>query len=256
MCGRYTLAKGEKVLEVVPNVTVREDVREVGELHLWEGRWNIAPTQPVLVVANELYKGSPIAQPMQWGLVPSWAKDVSIGSRMINARAETLVEKPFFRRCLERWRCAIIADGFYEWKKEGGSKGPMYVRMKDGHPFAFAGLWESWHGDGGELRTCTIITTSSNKLMKSIHDRMPVILPREGLLDWLDPQERSAKEMEEWLHPYPAGEMEAYPVSRAVNDVKNQGAELVAPAEGAPRQKTSPKKRTAKAKDEGQGNLF
>src|ERR1041384_1101790 len=152
MCGRYSLSKGEKIIEIVPNITMKADLREVG-------RWNIAPTQDVLVVANRPGRAGEFqAQTMRWGLIPSWAKDPSIGNKMINARAEPLAQKPAFRHSLERRRCIIPADGFYEWRKNpGGAKTPMYLRLKNGQAFGFAGLWDIWRDDQGKpLETCTI----------------------------------------------------------------------------------------------------
>jgi putative SOS response-associated peptidase YedK len=279
MCGRYTLARGEEILEIVPNITIKEDLRT--NIPLWSGRWNIAPSQDIVVVANREEEGKLVAEPMRWGLVPSWAKDPSIGNKMINARAETLPTKPAFRKALERRRCIIPADGFYEWKKPladapakgrgagGGGKQPLYIHMKDGHPFAFAGLWETWRDEKGELlKTCTIITTGPNRLMATIHDRMPVILPREAILDWLDPKPRDPEQMAAWLKPYPAEEMEAIPVSRAVNSPKNEGPELIqciaSPADDDSNEQSRgsaapPKARNSSRRrkgDDQQGSLF
>jgi putative SOS response-associated peptidase YedK len=240
------------------------------------GRWNIAPSQDVIVVANRAESGSYEAEAMRWGLVPFWAKDPAIGNKMINARAETLADKPAFRKCLERRRCIIPADGFYEWRKssDGKIKVPLYIRMKDGHPFAFAGLWETWRDEKGELlKSCTVITTGPNELMSTIHDRMPVILPREGVLDWLDPQPRSAEEMAAWLKPYPAEEMEAFPVGRNVNNPKNEGRELITCVDSPAAENDAPgatvgataakaaatrgrKSSRASKSDENQGTLF
>lgn len=273
MCGRYTLAQGEKIIEAIPNVTIREDLREVGH-------WNIAPTQEILVVANrETGAGRGVeVEPMRWGLVPSWAKDASIGSKMINARAETLAEKPAFRKALERRRCVIPADGFYEWRKNpDGTKTPIYARLKTGRCFAFAGLWDTRQGpDGKSLTTCTIITTEPNALLSPIHNRMPAILPPEAVQDWLDPRPRPPEEMLAWLKPYPADEMEAYAMSRSVNSATRDGPELVAQVEDVPEQNpqrkqgrgtapqdtTAPRagdgvpKRRRKSEDPNQGQLF
>jgi putative SOS response-associated peptidase YedK len=168
-----------------------------------------------------------------WGLVPSWAKDPSIGNRMINARAETLAEKPAFRAALRRRRCLILADGFFEWRQEPDSKRktPMYIRLQSGKPFALAGLWELWHSaDGSDILSCTIITTTPNELMESIHNRMPVILPPEAYTLWLDPAEKKPEEISPLLRPYPAADMTAYPISVMVNDPKNDRPEIVQPA--------------------------
>jgi putative SOS response-associated peptidase YedK len=170
MCGRYTLTRGSKIIGIHFNVTVAAD------LHL-VARFNIAPTQqvPVITASGQL-------ELFRWGLIPHWSRDEKSGALMINGRAETLGEKPAFRSLVKERRCLIPADGFYEWRKNAdGSKTPMYIRVGEGELFGFAGLWDSWqssHG-GEEIRSCTIITTSANEVMKGIHDRMPVIVPRE-----------------------------------------------------------------------------
>jgi putative SOS response-associated peptidase YedK len=219
MCGRYTLIRLDDVLEKFP--WIKHSPPDLVP------RYNIAPTQPLLAVAND--------DPNEfthfvWGLVPSWAKDPSVGNKLINARAETLGEKPAFRTTLRRRRCLVIADGFYEWKAEPGpgkkpTKTPMYVRMKDGKPFTFAGLWETWHdrgGSGSELRSCTLITTEANELMKDIHDRMPAIVRPERYRDWLEGGEIDAARAQEMLRPYPAEAMEAREVSTYVNSARNE----------------------------------
>jgi putative SOS response-associated peptidase YedK len=217
MCGRYTLIRLNDVLEKFPWI-------EHSPPDL-VARYNIAPTQPVLGVASD---HPDQFEHFHWGLIPSWAKDPSIGNRMINARAESLAEKPAFRTALKRRRCLVIADGFYEWKKEPGTKTkiPMFIRMKDGKPFAFAGLWDTWHdpaGGGAELRSCTIVTTSPNDLMKDIHDRMPAIVPPDNYRQWLEGNEIDAQRAAELLGPYPAEQMEARPVSTYVNSPRNEG---------------------------------
>jgi len=151
---------------------------------------------------------------------------------MINARAETLVEKPAFRAAFRRRRCLILADGFYEWRQEPDTKRktPMYIRLQSGKVFAFAGLWEDWHApDGSEILSCTIITSPPNALMQEIHNRMPVILPKESISLWLDPGEPNLHELQELLQPYPEQEMEAFPVSTAVNSPANESPELILP---------------------------
>lgn len=197
----------------------------------WTPRYNIAPTQPVAVVANN---GEGRVEFFRWGLIPSWAKDPKIGNRMINARADTLAEKPSFRNAFRRRRCLIPADGFYEWRREkGGGKTPMVVRLKGGQPFAFAGLWEVWRPkeapEAEPLLTCTIITTEPNELAATIHNRMPVIMPRQAYDLWLNPAERDPGELQELLGPYPAEEMEAYPVSTLVNNPVNDVPECIQP---------------------------
>lgn len=167
MCGRFTLRVPAAELVEIFRLLRRPDVQP---------RYNIAPTQPVAVV-RRIDRGRELSM-LRWGLVPSWAKDPKIGARMINARAETVATKPAFRTALRRRRCLVPADGFYEWAKSaGGTKQPHYITRRDGRPFAFAGLWESWDGpDGSSIESCTIVTTEANDLVGRIHDRMPVIL--------------------------------------------------------------------------------
>src|SRR6266705_10156 len=176
MCGRFTLSTDIK------SVAAKFGVPPTLQA---SPRYNVAPTQEVVSI---LSNGSAHMEWLQWGLIPSWAKDESIGSKMINARAETLAEKPSFKRLLRSRRCLIVADGFYEWKKEQGGKTPMYITLEDGELFAFAGLWDTWkNADGEQIRTCTIITTSPNELMTPIHNRMPAILTPDARDAWLDP---------------------------------------------------------------------
>lgn len=205
MCGRFTIkAKTEQLHDAVRGLTVTD----------WRGpRYNVAPTQPVPVVRN---LGPRPLEWLRWGLIPAWAKDASIGSRLINARAETLAEKPAFRSALRTRRCVILADGFYEWAVRGSGKQPFYFHRPDGHPFALAGLWETWRPpDGAELLTCTIITTEANATVAPIHDRMPVIVDTDAVDAWLAPGEIAG-----WatlLQPCPADVLAAYPVSTLVN---------------------------------------
>ena len=155
---------------------------------------------------------------MHWGLIPSWAKDPAIGNRMINARAETLGVKPAFRVALRKRRCLVVADGFYEWQQRARGKQPIYIMLKSREPFGFAGLWDTWTSPEGEaIRTCTIITTDPNDLLKPIHDRMPVILTRDAEGVWLDPTIQEPARLLPLLKPYPPEEMEVYPVSTWVN---------------------------------------
>src|SRR5688572_23616237 len=220
MCGRYTLFKLEQLLQQFPAFQLPDGLAP-------SPRYNIAPTQPVLAVAN--------VRPgrfdfFHWGLIPSWAKDKSISNRLINARAETLAEKPVFRTSLRRRRCLVPADGFYEWRKEpdGKTKTPMYIRLKTGEPFMFAGLWEIWKGpDGVATPSVTLVTGEPNELVKSIHDRMVVILPRSRYEQWLDPTLQDPATLTELLKPYPADEMEAFEVSRTVNNPRNESPECI-----------------------------
>jgi putative SOS response-associated peptidase YedK len=210
MCGRFTL---HHTLEEIEERFAAEAAADATP------RYNIAPTQDILVVTQN---GSRHLQAYHWGLIPSWAKDAAIGNRMINARAETLAEKPSFRTALSRRRCLIPADGFYEWQNppEGtkAPRTPMHIRLGDGSLFAFAGLWDEWHTpDGSPLRSCTIITTSPNALTAPIHDRMPVILRPEDEELWLDKSITQASDLLPLLVPYPAEAMDTYAVSRQVN---------------------------------------
>jgi putative SOS response-associated peptidase YedK len=190
--------------------------------------YNIAPTQQVAVVIDE---GVRRLVPVQWGLVPSWAKDPSVGNKMINARAETITEKASYRNAFKKRRCLVVADGFYEWQKTGDGKRPIYIRLKSGKPFGFAGLYEVWEPPEGEaLTTCTIITTEANELMKPIHDRMPVIVPKEKQDLWLDPGVKDQESLLDLLKPYPAVDLEAYPVSRRVNSPANNSPDCIKPA--------------------------
>lgn len=215
MCGRFTLAKNSQQL-----------AEAFAQFELPAGitpRYNIAPTQPVAVVANN---GNHQVEFFQWGLVPFWAKDPSIGNRMINARAETLAEKPSFKAAYKRRRCLILADGFYEWQKSANSKTPFYIQLTSGEPFAFAGLWESWqNGDGSTLLSCVIITTDSNERLAPIHHRMPVILSRRQYGQWLDPTNPPP----DLLTPYPASRLTAYAVSTVVNNPRNDTPECIEP---------------------------
>lgn len=221
MCGRFTLA--------VDTADLQAAFPETSFPAQTAPRYNIAPTQPVLLIPNTPAQKADFAL---WGLIPGWSKDPSIASRLINARAETLAEKPSFRGSLKYKRCLIPANGFYEWKTIPGSKTkiPHYIRLESGQPFAFAGLWDEWHSpDGSLIKTCTIITTEPNELMSTLHNRMPVILnPAEYHL-WLDPAPRRAEDLTPLLRPYPSEAMRAYPVSTQVNSPINDRPELVVP---------------------------
>lgn len=180
-----------------------------------EPSYNIAPTQEIIIVNNE---GVRQLIPCRWGFVPSWSKDVSMGSNMINAQAETVAEKLTFRTALKKQRCLVIADGFYEWKKEGKRKLPLYIRLKSCEAFGFAGLYNVWTSPAGnEVCTCTIITTSANELIQPFHDRMPVIVPEDKEDLWLDQGIDDKEILLSLLQPVPAELMEAYKVSPRVN---------------------------------------
>ncbi len=221
MCGRFTLTIDPTALqEAFPWAIIPDDLLP---------RYNIAPSQPVAVIPNT---GDNTVTMYKWGLIPSWAKDPSIGDRMINARAESLAEKPSFRNAYHRRRCLILSDGFYEWKQNPDlkSKQPMYIQLKNRKPFAFAGLWEVWHAsDGSEIKSCTIITTQPNELLETIHNRMPVILHPEVYSAWLSSEDRQPAQLDKLLVPYPAADMVAFPVSKMVNRPEVDAPELVKP---------------------------
>ena len=222
MCGRFTLtATPADLIDAFPEIDVPVDLAP---------RYNIAPSQDVAIIANT---GVKRVELYRWGLVPSWAKDPAIGDRMINARAETLAEKPSFRRLYRRRRCLVLSDGFYEWKPEPGTrlKTPMYIRLASGRPFAFAGVWDEWRSpDGHPLHSCAIVTTAPNALMQMIHTRMPVILPPEAYPRWLEPAEQPPERLNDLLVPFAAGEMTAFPVSRFVNSPQNDSPACIVPA--------------------------
>ncbi|BBW95970.1 SOS response-associated peptidase [Geobacillus icigianus] len=218
MCGRFTLTAELETLQALFRF------RYEGPL---APRFNIAPSQEVLTVVAE--KGERVGKMMRWGLVPFWAKDVRIGAKMINARAETVDEKASFRQAFKRRRCLILADGFYEWKKEGKTKVPYRFMLATGAPFAFAGLWERWEGASGPLETCAIMTTRANELIAPIHDRMPVILPSERHDDWLDPSFDDSEYLKTFLRPYPSEQMRMYEVAPLVNSPKNDVSACIEP---------------------------
>jgi putative SOS response-associated peptidase YedK len=226
VCGRYTLATGD-------HQAIRARF-PVGESIAIRQRYNVAPTDEVLAVTTDK-QGVPRGELLRWGLVPTWAKNPSIGSKLINARVETAAEKPAFRRAFEHYRCLIIADGFYEWRRTpGGRKQPFHITRDDHEPFAFAGLWSIWHAEPSRtLRTCTILTTAANSTISSLHDRMPVILAPGHEQEWLDlnaPPDR----VSELLAGLPARHTELAEVGFAVNDVHNDGPECLEPPAGDP----------------------
>ena len=224
MCGRYEYHPHE-FSDLRIRFNLDKDVPE------FKPSYNIAPGQQVPVIVRE--DGRNKVKLMRWGLVPSWAPDPSIGNRMINARCETLTEKPSFKQLLGTHRCLIPADGFYEWRREGRGKVPMRVVMKDRQLFTFAGLWDVWRGDpeGGELYTFTIITTNANALLRPIHNRMPVIIDRLATNHWLDSGDISSSTLSILLQPLPSELMDAYEVSRLVNDPRNDSAACITPAD-------------------------
>jgi len=216
MCGRFSLYADEKLL------------KELFDFHFTDSiavRYNIAPSQYVLAVVFE--DGKRVGKLFKWGLVPYWANDPKIGFKMINARAETLSEKPSFKDAFKKRRCLILADGFYEWKKEDGKKIPYRFTMRDGKSFAFAGIWERNEKFAQPLYTCTVITTTPNELVKGIHDRMPVIVPENLYETWLDPKMNDTEYLRMLLCPYPSEQMKVFEVSTLINSPKNDAKECV-----------------------------
>ena len=219
MCGRFSLT-----------ADLGELARRFefdGNLLDLEPNYNVAPTQNVLtVIDGENRRGGFI----RWGLIPHWAKTASIGSRMINARAETVAQRPAFRDAFRRRRCLVLADGFYEWQRAGSVKKPMRIVMESEEPFAFAGLWAMWRdSEGNRIPSCTIITTEANDLLRPIHNRMPVILPREMEEFWLDRDVQDVAVLENALTAYPSELMQTYQVSTLVNSARNSGPQVVEP---------------------------
>jgi putative SOS response-associated peptidase YedK len=191
--------------------------------------YNVAPTQLVPVVRLKPEEKKREMVMLKWGLIPAWAKDPAIGSRMINARADTVAEKSAFREAFRHRRCLMVADGFYEWQKTNGKKQPYFIGMKDESPFAFAGLWELWEDPFmGPIESCALITTNANDLVRPIHDRMPVILEPKSYEKWLDPEVQDTGKLKERLVPLPAEQMKTYPVSTMVNKVENNSLECLA----------------------------
>lgn len=232
MCGRFALlTPGEQLLIQFGVDRTPVDVSMIAP------RYNIAPTQPVVVVRAVSAGSTPAISNQReltfllWGLIPSWVKEPKIGSRLINARAETAAEKPSFRAAFKRRRCLVLADGFYEWQKLNGKKQPLFIHLTERKPFALAGLWESWHSpDGGVLDTCTILTTSANEFMAPIHNRMPVILEPEDYNTWLFPGDQPDL-AQHLLRPFADEKMAAYPVNTWVNNPANDDARCIAPLE-------------------------
>jgi putative SOS response-associated peptidase YedK len=218
MCGRYTIYVD--IDELMAIFSVDESRYE------YKPNYNVAPTHTVPVIINE--DGRRVLDGYRWGLVPFWAKDIKVGFKMINARAETVAEKPAYGRLLKSQRVIIPADGFYEWKQESGGKQPYRFTLRNKSAYGYAGLWDEWRRPNGEkLRSCTIITTKPNELVADVHDRMPVILPQNVVDTWLDPGTTDKELLQSLLAPYPADEMRRYPVSKDVGSVKNTGPRLI-----------------------------
>ncbi len=221
MCGRFALATDKKALEMLYEMEIRLD---------FQPRYNIAPSQEILALRFSSPESGKELVTLKWGLVPFWADDAGIGSRMINARAETAPQKPSFRQSFKKRRLLIPASGFFEWKKQNGVKQPYYICPKKKQLFSLAGLWERWEKGEMPLETCTILTTGPNDLLAPIHNRMPVIIPSHSYEKWLDPA-ADITTLEELLKPYPAEELSAYPVSRQVNNPAQDSPELITPVE-------------------------
>jgi putative SOS response-associated peptidase YedK len=250
MCGRYTVISNPEALRALFGYEEQPN---------FPPRYNIAPTQPIAIV--RLVDGKRRFALVRWGLLPSWVKDPKTFTLLINARGETVCDKPAYRAAMKRRRCLIPADGFYEWQKAGDRKRPFYVHAASGEPLAFAGLWETWTGPNGEeLETGTIVTTTANDTLKPIHERMPVIVPREAFDLWLNCTDVDAKTAEALIAPAPEGLLEAYEISTAVNRTANDNPKLLEPAGAAPPEQVkppAPRTRVKRAKkDSGQGALF
>jgi putative SOS response-associated peptidase YedK len=222
MCGRFAFYSPKEAVLAVFGVELPFDVVP---------HWNYAPTQ-LLAALRAGEGGSPEGVRLRWGLVPSWAKEPAIGNRMINARAETIAEKPAYRNAFRRRRCVVLANGFYEWQKAGSGKIPHWIAPRDGGPIAFAGLWERWEKGEAPLETCTIVTTAANEALRHVHDRMPVILPPDAVRAWLEPG-APADVLGALLRPAPEDLLAFHPVSRAVNSPAHDGPGLIEPVPGA-----------------------
>ena len=220
MCGRFTSMLSPELIEVIFGVHAPPGIVP---------QYNIAPTQHVWTVRQASTEGRFLSH-ARWGLVPSWAKDISIGNRMINARCETVHEKPAFRLAIRARRCIIPASGFFEWSATAAGKLPHYVTMRDDSPMAFAGIWDVWKNPSGEsIESCAILTTAANSLVEPLHDRMPVILHRTEFDLWLDRTENDPRKLQRLYQPYPAGSMQMWEVSPMVNKPSHDTAENIVP---------------------------
>jgi putative SOS response-associated peptidase YedK len=225
MCGRFTSLFSPELLNTTFGVQAPPEISP---------RYNIAPTQQVWIIRGSATGGRHLSS-ARWGLVPHWAKDLSIGNRMINARCETVHEKPAFRQSIHTRRCIVPASGFFEWTTTPTGKTPHYVTMRDGSPLAFAGIWESWKTSEGEnIETCAILTTSANCLMAPIHDRMPVILHQTEFELWLERSVNNPLELQRLYQPYPAELLQEWEVSTVVNSPTHETPETIAPIQAQP----------------------
>ncbi|MEY4339562.1 MAG: hypothetical protein RLZ14_1412 [Actinomycetota bacterium] len=226
MCGRFVATQSAE--------QVADFFGAVAHAAAPDASYNVAPTNDVLGVVEQA--GERAVESFRWGLVPSWAKDVSIGSRMINARAETLAEKPSFKGLFKKRRLLVPMDGFYEWQAGPSGKTPMYIHRADGTPLAVAGLWSAWHDpaaapDAPWLHTCTVITTSANAVMAPVHDRMPAIVEPSDWAEWLDPDNADVASLTHLLRPAADEVLTMHAVRTLVNHVRNKGRELIEPVE-------------------------
>jgi len=221
MCGRFTQTASPAVIAQEFGVTVPP---------LFTPRYNIAPSQPVAAIRIEPGTTTRQLVQLRWGLIPSWAKDPKIGHQCINAKAETVAEKPSFRAAFKARRCLVIATGFYEWQVQGKAKQPMWIGLKSHRPFAFAGLWEQWQPpEGTVIESCTIVTTDPNELLRPIHNRMPVILAPTAYDLWLDPTVQQGDSLKALLRPYPSEELQAYAVNTLVNNPRQDSSDCLEP---------------------------
>lgn len=221
MCGRFTLQYSNEMLAQIFGVAAAKDIKP---------RYNISPTQQVPVVRTSPEDNTRHINLLKWGLIPSWSKDPFIGNHMINARSETVDLKPAFRSALKHRRCIVPASGFYEWRAVEGKKHPLYITLKDNSLIMFAGIWDHWKNpEGAVIESFSILTTSSNELIKPLHDRMPVILDPQYKDIWLDSELADPEQLKPLFKPYPSGQMEMYPVSDLVNSPKNDNPECIQP---------------------------
>lgn len=220
MCGRFTSLLSPELLEEIFGIPLPPD---------FQPRYNIAPTQQIWIIRQTATGGRHLSA-VRWGLVPHWAKDLSFGNHMINARCETVHEKPAFRQAIRARRCIIPASGFFEWDHSGNARIPHYITMKDGAPFAFAGIWDSWKSPEGEpVESCSILTTASNSLVATLHDRMPVILHPTEFDLWLDRSMNDPEKLKRLYQPYPAELLQEWEVSTIVNSPSHETAETISP---------------------------
>jgi putative SOS response-associated peptidase YedK len=253
MCGRYCISSAPEA--------VRRLFRYLEQPN-FPPRYNVSPTQPVPIV--RMVEGQRHFALVRWGLIPSWVKNPKDFTLLINARGESVNDKPAFRAAMKRRRCLFPADGFYEWKTEGGRKRPYFARLKAGEPLAFAGLWESWTGPNGEeMETAAIVTTQANRELAQIHHRAPVIVPPQAFDFWLDTEKVDAKTAAAAIGPAPNGSMQVYEISPSVNRVANDSPALIEPYSADAQSTAAPKgavkksrPQRSKAKDRGQGSLF